>query len=438
VVFSLSACFLVWCGRSDPFVRVSSRLATKCTSTVKRSLNPTWGLTEGTTSTGNNGNGSGGSIGQHNGAAAGSAGQGVGETFHLPLSDPSAVLHVEVFDEDAASHEFIGQWCMTLKWLLMDPAYCKHSPSRGEFTVVPDGDGYNEVTGWFPLLDKKFKCLGEPGEVRLQLKWYHREGGEEDWAAEDNPVPPASARGALPDHAKKGRGACKQRAAWKDRLPPSARHCRRLSPLQQLTANSAETAMRMGDTDAVLHMLRCFPLLIDARRVTIRRVNFFLGDLFKGARYSGGRRRAGSAGGGGSRRRANSAGSGCNSADSGYSSGSGSGSDSGSIYSGSDDSAESDDGGGGGGVDDHNCMSGLDPVHSTAANKNAVYIECLEVMGHLLPKKPPKLGTPQHGVTLWGFLEGFARGAAPQLASRGGAITKASRLIASGYVQSYR
>ena len=35
----------------------------------------------------------------------------------IHVLDPSAVLHVQVFDKGNLSKKLVGQWCMTLKWL---------------------------------------------------------------------------------------------------------------------------------------------------------------------------------------------------------------------------------------------------------------------------------------------------------------------------------
>lgn len=59
-------------------------------------------------------------------------------------------------------------------------------------------------------------------------------------------------------------------------LPPP------LSALEQLQENSAETTLKLGNLANVSNMLDNFPLYLDVKRVTIRRVDFFLADLFRG------------------------------------------------------------------------------------------------------------------------------------------------------------
>jgi hypothetical protein len=52
--------------------------------------------------------------------------------------------------------------------------------------------------------------------------------------------------------------------------------------MQQMTQNSNESTLRIGNTAAVRTMLTAFPLLLNARRVTIRHAKLFLKDLFAG------------------------------------------------------------------------------------------------------------------------------------------------------------
>ena len=52
--------------------------------------------------------------------------------------------------------------------------------------------------------------------------------------------------------------------------------------LEQLQQNSEETNLRLGDFDAVLAMLRDFPLLFDVRRCVMSDIEVFLRDLFMG------------------------------------------------------------------------------------------------------------------------------------------------------------
>lgn len=155
-----------------------------------------------------------------------------GEELSLPLSDASAVLHVCVYDGTAAS-TLLGQWMTTLKWLVLDPSNCEHSALHVERV--------GEVAGWFVLSDEKWGRLGGCGEIYLRLSWTHSPGL----------APPS---------------------------PP------RLTALEQLSLNSAETTLRLGNPAGVQAVLTHAPFLLDVRRITIRDVEFFVKDLFMGRR----------------------------------------------------------------------------------------------------------------------------------------------------------
>ena len=85
------------------------------------------------------------------------------------------------------------------------------------------------------------------GEVEMQLRWSHVDGSK-----------------------------------------PSAA-MRNLKALEQLTLNY-ETRLRMGDVDAVMTMLRTFPLLLNVKCVTIRCVDFCAAWACARIRVSGGAR----------------------------------------------------------------------------------------------------------------------------------------------------
>jgi Ca2+-dependent lipid-binding protein len=67
---------------SDPYVRVKVRNEEYVTRTQYKTLNPMYD-----------------------------------QTFELFCDDPSAVLHVSLFDEDVGSQDFLGQWYCTVKYL---------------------------------------------------------------------------------------------------------------------------------------------------------------------------------------------------------------------------------------------------------------------------------------------------------------------------------
>jgi hypothetical protein len=151
------------------------------------------------------------------------------------LKDPSAVIHVCVIGEDlVGGGRLLGQWVMTLKWLLVNPFFCHHN----KLDVISPG----HVKGWFPLVDKSFKNLGKCGEIELELRWHYD-------PLKDCPPP-------------RGGGGGEKRTP--------------MTALEQLTENSAETTLKLGNTDAVILMLRCFPYHFNVRRCTLRDTKFFL------------------------------------------------------------------------------------------------------------------------------------------------------------------
>jgi len=160
------------------------------------------------------------------------------EQFRFVAADPSAVLRISVQNQGLMSGSSIGHWIITLKWLYANPEFCHFNTIRhwGKDPSLPPGT----IQGWFPLLDPDLKLSHKAGEMEMQISWKYIEGYGEDWA------------------------------------PPRAR------ALEQLTENSNETKLRLGDMEAVQNMLDRFPLLVRVKRVTIRNVLFYLKDLFLG------------------------------------------------------------------------------------------------------------------------------------------------------------
>ena len=82
-----------------------------------------------------------------------------GQEMKIHVLDPSAVLHVQVFDKGNLSKKLVGQWCMTLKWLYINPRYCWHS----NIEVIEDSRGVT-ISGDFILQDDKWRgALGKQG-----------------------------------------------------------------------------------------------------------------------------------------------------------------------------------------------------------------------------------------------------------------------------------
>jgi len=159
----------------------------------------------------------------------------INESFELLAKDPSSVVHVQVVDEGIGS-QVIGNWVMTLKWFYLSPFFNHHNAMEVEKKKKKNGW---VIKGWFPLLDDYFDVGADNGEIELWMSWTHKVENE----------------------------------GWQPK---------KLTSLQQITANSAETNLRLGNVKNVMTMLKRFPILFNLGNVTIRDIHFYLQDLFAG------------------------------------------------------------------------------------------------------------------------------------------------------------
>jgi hypothetical protein len=138
------------------------------------------------------------------------------------LNDPSAVVSIVLQDEDVARpSDFIGQWNMTAKWLLINPKKCKHV----EWERLSEEDRRQGWIGfWAPLVDENFREEGRCGDVHVRVRWVF------------NP--------ALPD------------------VRPGERR-ETQTPLQQLNMLRHEIRQRLGDLNYIFDILKHIPILID-------------------------------------------------------------------------------------------------------------------------------------------------------------------------------
>lgn len=163
------------------------------------------------------------------------------ETFLLPCDDPSAVLRVELYDEDITRSVFIGQWIMTMKFFKIRPDWNFHDE------IDLSGKTGYQISGWFPLMDRGMLKHRQLGSVQMRMSWIY-----------DPSCDPASDK-------------------YTNEFPTP-----RLTALEQLQQNSDETALKAGNMSLIGNMLDNFPLLFNVKRVTIRDIHFFLEDLFRG------------------------------------------------------------------------------------------------------------------------------------------------------------
>jgi len=184
-------------GMSDPYAVVSLRGQKHVTKTVLETLNPMWNS----------------------------------EVYRFHITDPSAVLHVQLWDRDFGMQaDYLGQWIITLKHLVIDPKHCRHT------SIAVDAQGW--IDAWLPLADAKWQNVGKCGEINLRMRWRI-----------DSSV------AAAPFKMQKG--------------------------LDQITENSNETKLRLGDMDELTDVLNHVPVLFDFKLVMVTEAKVSIKDLFK-------------------------------------------------------------------------------------------------------------------------------------------------------------
>jgi len=169
------------------------------------------------------------------------------QDFMLRIDDSSTVLQVCVYNDKWGPDKLIGQWFMTMKYMVTNPAYCKHR-EKG-FKTSADG----VMSGTFLLCDSAMRGsamrtlgpedLGEgySGEIDMRLQW-----------------------------------------TFSPSLPPPLPAPEK-SAIAQLTENSGETALRMGNTLELREMLARLPLRLSSGPVSIDEVSVSIKDLFTGS-----------------------------------------------------------------------------------------------------------------------------------------------------------
>ncbi|KAH8076299.1 hypothetical protein JL721_292 [Aureococcus anophagefferens] len=198
------------------------------------------------------------------------------ELTPIRLKDPSTVIHVMVHDEELFLHnKLLGQWIITAKWLAMDPRACHaYDVERAEPGVLE---------GWFPLSDAAWERRGAVGFVKLKLKWSYDDAGPfKDWnpllytgaAPKKKSVFPVIPTTPRPSEARDDDD--------EDHVASP-----RLTALEQLTAQSDETNLKLGSTRNVRAMLETFPFWFAVRAVAVTGVDFWLKDLFAGTTGTG-------------------------------------------------------------------------------------------------------------------------------------------------------
>ncbi|KAJ1454594.1 hypothetical protein M885DRAFT_521502 [Pelagophyceae sp. CCMP2097] len=166
------------------------------------------------------------------------------------VCDASAVIVVRVFEKQETTRcvvkkamwkdTLVGQWMTTVKMLAVAPKNV-----RGEdlepYTAIDGNDATFGLSGTMQLLDATWRQPA--GAVALRLSWAHDAAG--------------------PTH---------------EILLAQQRQ----TALEQLQANSAETALKVGDVELARQMLRDFPIRFDFRDLRLTKINFHLKALFMG------------------------------------------------------------------------------------------------------------------------------------------------------------
>lgn len=111
-----------------------------------------------------------------------------------------------------------------------------------------------QVEGWFTLMDKNMLRHGQLGSVHLRMSWIYD--------------PTMDQSHELYNEDEHG--------------DSHARNKKAATALEQLQGNSNETMLKLGNLLLVSNMVDTFPVLFTAKRITLRNINFFLGDLFRG------------------------------------------------------------------------------------------------------------------------------------------------------------
>lgn len=155
-------------------------------------------------------------------------------TITFPVDDVSAVLELRVLDKDVmTTDDVIGTWVMPLKRLCIN-----HRDAHAK--------------GWFPLQNKKGLDDGKSGHIFLEVHWRHM-------VAKDK--------------------------SWKNAVPKRARQ---QTPLDQLTHNSRETSLRIGNSIIARRWLKLYPIQFDWELFILRHAHVYITDLFRGRKGSTG------------------------------------------------------------------------------------------------------------------------------------------------------
>ncbi|KAJ8600241.1 hypothetical protein CTAYLR_001982 [Chrysophaeum taylorii] len=166
---------------------------------------------------------------------------GVATGFHaaanINVVDPSAVVKITVKDNYGS---LVGQWITTLKMLVLAPENV-----HGYDVVGTKKRGSFAMSGMMQLRDSDFLVAPEKeAYVDLELVWWYDKHGK----THDQIM----------------------------HIP------KKLTALEQLQQNSAETTLKLGNRRQLANMLRDFPVLFDVQSFELNRVRFHLKALFQG------------------------------------------------------------------------------------------------------------------------------------------------------------
>lgn len=185
--------------------------------------------------------------------------------FVLPTPNCESVLVVRVYNDNVGfgrSPQLVGQWFMTLKWLIQCPEHCKHK--KGTLTATGDGG----IAGTFLLTDAKLQGsavrvlgphdlgAGFSGELDMAIQWTHTtllDPAPDDWTLRSSP------------HAG-------------ERLMGPA-----IGAIDQLGSTGDDDGLRIGNGAEFKEFLSGVPIRISTDHFVFRKVAIEMADLFTGA-----------------------------------------------------------------------------------------------------------------------------------------------------------
>ncbi|KAJ8604085.1 hypothetical protein CTAYLR_001797 [Chrysophaeum taylorii] len=209
------------------------------------------------------------------------------------VSDPSAVVHVAVYEDRVGRTTLLGQFATTLKQLISNP----ECVDGGRAASIHDGDKRVDRLAWVPLRDAKWRPFETPRyqihRTNDRLEAYafkDTKNGLEivsnvapDAAAPLDAAPPTDADFMRDEPDPARYPAVRLRLRWDRHHQKVLETVPFFTALESIKISSAETASRCGSIDNVRAMLGSFPYWLDITGgLKIGRAVAHIRDLFLG------------------------------------------------------------------------------------------------------------------------------------------------------------